>query len=209
MENKKLIIFDLWQTLVDAKMLPSSLVNSLPLPRPDPLVFTESLSQSDLFLKDIGTEDGIAQLLVLLGYKNDVHTIRVFSRMWEDMLRSSYLIPGAEEVLQQLKRSGYKFCLMTNIDKFAFENFPFPSLINRFDHLFLSYKEGVAKPELACWKIVSERTSCAYGDMIMIGNSMKDDITPATALGIDHIHIGQQGDFKEVYDKLMIPPCIN
>ncbi len=202
MQDKKIVIFDFWQTLADAQLKPSFLLGFFPLPKPDLHTFLTRLSSSDLYLKDVETIKGVANFLLHFDI-TDKKIVEKISSAWKDLIKTVYIIPGALKMISDLKAHGHAVCLMSNTDKFGHEHFPFPEFFKKFDMFFLSYKEGFAKPDLKCWQIIRDRSGYTYDDMIMIGDSMENDILPAHELGIDSIHIQRQGDFGVVYDRLI------
>ena len=200
MKNKKLITFDLWQTLADARLRPSILLDIF-THKPVQQDFFRDLSRSDIFLKDIDTEITLSVFLNKFGIE-DKDVIKKAFLLWQKMAASSYLIEGAEALILDLKSKGYSLCLMSNVDKYGYEHFSHTDFLKNFDYTFLSYKEGIGKPDIRCWKNVSVRSGFDFKDILMVGDSLEYDILPAQNLGIESVHIVDRGDFKKVYDSL-------
>jgi FMN phosphatase YigB (HAD superfamily) len=206
--NKKIIIFDLWQTLADSELKPSDLFDSL-FKLDDNIIskndFLRVLFKSDLYLKDISLEMGLKIFLSDLGISNKEKLETAIS-LWKEMIRKSFLISGSEAVLIAIKKRGYKLCLLTNIDKYGYENFPFKDFLNIFDYQFLSYKNGLIKPDIKCWEIIKNHYKIDYGDMIMVGDSVENDTTPFESMGLSAILIDMNKEDKvydEIYTKLI------
>ena len=200
--KKKIIIFDLWQTLVNAKQNPSALLEIISYPKKDSDIFYNKLSSSHLFLKDIDVEVGLSKFLLSLNI-TDTDIIKKSVFTWKNLLESAYMIEGALKLIQDLKIKGYKLCLMSNIDKYAYEYFPFPELVGLFDYQFLSYKESIAKPDLKCWEIIKNRSGYNYSEMIMVGDSAEKDIIPAKKMGVECFMVSSEGDYSEIYKDLI------
>mgnify|MGYP001573506666 CR=1 FL=1 len=208
MDSKnKIIIIDLWQTLADSTFKPSDLFDNLfelnnTIIKSD---FLRMLFKSELYLKDISLEKGLKSFLLDLGVYNKENLGTTIS-LWKEMVKKSSLINGSEAMLTALKNRGYKLCLLTNIDKYGFENFPFKSLLNIFDYQFLSYKNGYIKPGIRCWEVIKDHYKTDYKSMIMVGDSIENDTAPSEYLGLSTILIDinkKDKVYDEVYDKLI------
>jgi HAD superfamily hydrolase (TIGR01549 family) len=208
MDSKnKIIIFDLWQTLADSALKPSGLFDSLfkldnTISKND---FLRILFKSDLYLKDISLEDGLKSFLSDLSISNKEKPETIIS-IWKEMIKKSFLIGGSEAILIALKNQGYKLGLLTNIDKYGYENFPFKNFLNLFDYQFLSYKNGLIKPDIKCWEAVKDHYKTDYKNMIMVGDSIENDIAPSKSLGLSTILIDinkKDGVYDEIYAKLI------
>lgn len=208
MDSKnKIIIFDLWQTFADSGLKPSDLFDSLfeldnTVSKKD---FLRILFKSELYLKDISLDEGLKGLLLDLNIYNK-EKLAVSVSIWKEMVKESFLIDGSEVMLERLKNRGYKLCLLTNIDKYGHENFPFKDLLNIFDYQFLSYKNGLVKPDIKCWEVIKDHYKTDYKNMVMVGDSIENDTTPAESLGLSTILVDinkEDGIYNEIYDKLI------
>jgi HAD superfamily hydrolase (TIGR01549 family) len=207
MLNKTIIIFDLWQTLADSPIKPSNLFDELfsDAKKISKELFLETLFSSDLYKKDINLEQGLEAFLTDLKINNE-EKLKKIILLWEEMAQKSFLIEGAEKLLLDLKNKGYKICLLTNIDKYGYENFPYKSFLKLFDYQFLSYKNNLIKPDIECWKIISKHYETDYKDMVMIGDSFKNDISPSKNIGVETITIDITRDeeiYNEIYSKFI------
>ncbi len=208
MDSKnKIIIFDLWQTFADSGSKPSDLFDSLfeldnTVSKKD---FLRILFKSELYLKDISLDEGLKGLLLDLNIYNK-EKLAFSVSIWKEMIKKSFLIDGSEVMLERLKNRGYKLCLLTNIDKYGHENFPFKDLLNIFDYQFLSYKNGLVKPDIKCWEVIKDYYKTDYKNMVMVGDSIENDMTPAESLGLSTILVDinkEDGIYNEIYDKLI------
>lgn len=204
--DNKIIVFDLWQTLADSALKPSDLFDSFSLDKKiTKQVFLNKLSCSDLYLKEISLEEGLNNFLLDLGISNK-EKFKDSISLWKEMVQKSFLIDGSETVLLALKSRGYKLCLLTNIDKYGYENFPFKDFLNIFDYQFLSYKNGLVKPNIKCWEIIKNHYNYGYEDIVMIGDSVENDIVPSKSLGLSTILIDvskKEGMYNEIYENLI------
>ena len=91
-------------------------------------------------------------------------------------------------------------------DKYGHENFPFKDLLNIFDYQFLSYKNGLVKPDIKCWEVIKDHYKTDYKNMVMVGDSIENDMTSAESLGLSTILVDvnkEDGIYNEIYDKLI------
>jgi HAD superfamily hydrolase (TIGR01549 family) len=101
---------------------------------------------------------------------------------------SASLIPGAAEMLQQLKDRGYRLGLVADGPLRTFTNvLGYYHLLDLFDVLAISEQVGVDKPDplifLHALNELSIPTS-ACGKVIMVGNNLERDIKGANQLGL-------------------------
>ena len=200
--KNKIIIFDLWQTLADSTLKPSSLFDELSLS--DTKIarkeFLRYLFQSDLYLEDVSLEEGMKSFLSSLGIYNKDNLKKSVS-LWKEMSQKSFLFDGAEKLLSALKADGHILCLLTNIDKYGYENFPYKNILKYFDYQFLSYSHCLKKPDIKCWEAIKNHCKAEYENMIMIGDSPEDDILPAKSLGLKTILINKNKGVN-LYDEI-------
>ena len=201
MVSNKVVIFDLWQTLADSPVRPSSILGFSPNKNISQEVFLKTLFQSAIFLENkdfsLSMKEFLASVQCL-----DEKILRETLLLWEQMALSAYIIDGAEDLISVLRSKNYRLCLLTNIDQFGYEKFPFPEFLENFEYSFLSYREGIAKPDFRCWQTIRDHFGVEYSNMIMIGDSYSDDIKPASNLGISTIEVDGTAGYKKVYDYL-------
>jgi HAD superfamily hydrolase (TIGR01549 family) len=98
------------------------------------------------------------------------------------------LIPGADELMRQLKRRGYPLALVADGPAATFPNNLHPhGLYDLFDVFAISEHVGVDKPHPdifhhALRQLNIEPTN--YGQVLMIGNNLERDVKGANLLGI-------------------------
>jgi|SRR3989339_305028 len=207
MLNKTIMIFDLWQTLADSPIKPSNLFDEL---FPDDKTisrefFLETLFSSDLYTKNIPLEESLNNFLSDLKI-DDEEKLKKIIYLWEKMAQKSFLIEGAGEIILSLKKKGYKICLLTNIDKYGYDNFPYKDFLDLFDYQFLSYKNNLIKPNTKCWEIIKNHYQTGYENMIMIGDSLTSDISSAKNIGLQTIRVDlskKDNVYKEIYSKFI------
>lgn len=106
----------------------------------------------------------------------------------------SYVKPYPEtiETLKSLK-SSYKLGLLSNSFSHSFEAIKDDyNLSEIFDTFVLSYKEGVIKPDPQIFKIALKKLKVDKNEVVMVGDSLKDDVKAAEDFGIKGILIDRK-----------------
>lgn len=102
-------------------------------------------------------------------------------------LRAS-LIPGAAEVIRELKRLGYPLALIADGPTATFTNIlTHYDLYNCFDAFAISEKVGVEKPDPRIFLHALDKLGIRredYGHVLMVGNNLARDVKGANALGL-------------------------
>lgn len=66
-------------------------------------------------------------------------------------------------------------------------------LCGRFDRIFLSSDWGVKKPSPDYFNLVLQECCCSPAQVMMVGNSIHDDVEPARALGMRTCFLNTDG----------------
>lgn len=105
-----------------------------------------------------------------------------------DITRRAELIPGADQVLHELKRRGYPLALIADGPVETFRNaLGQYGLYNLFDAYAISGEVGVDKPDPRMFLAVLEQLHVApeeYQRVIMVGNYLARDIKGANQVGL-------------------------
>lgn len=98
------------------------------------------------------------------------------------------LIPGAADLVRELKRRGYTIALVADGPAGSFDNlYHQHDLYDCFDVFAISSEVGVEKPDARMFKCALDQLGIApqqYGQTLMVGNNLARDIKGANALGI-------------------------
>lgn len=104
------------------------------------------------------------------------------------------LYPGAHQLLDTLRSAGKKVCLLSNAQRlFTWPEMTMLELCGRFDRIFLSSDWGVKKPSPDYFNLVLQECGCPPDQVMMVGNSIPDDIEPARALGMRTCFLNTDG----------------
>jgi HAD superfamily hydrolase (TIGR01549 family) len=98
------------------------------------------------------------------------------------------LIPGAADMVRELKRRGYKLALVADGPVSTFRNIlTAHKLFDLFNALAISEQVGVAKPSARMFTHALNQLGIAptdYGRIVMVGNNLARDIKGANQLGL-------------------------
>lgn len=180
--GKKVIIFDLWQTIAFIKTKPSQLLKSC-------LNLNDEEVDDFIFNSGFFTKNQKFETIIKKHFKNKYSDdlVKDFINKWHKNNKTAYLDDQVKELILTLKKN-YVLVLLTNVDKDGFESFPEKAFLeNNFDHLHLSYISGFVKPNTEYLKMILNKCSIAPENVVMIGDSYQLDILPANALGINSI----------------------
>jgi putative hydrolase of the HAD superfamily len=105
-----------------------------------------------------------------------------------DTSLGAQLIPGAGDMVRELKRRGYKLALVADGPAATFRNNLGPSgLYDLFDARAISEEIGVTKPGAGIFLHALDKLGISradYGRVVMVGNHLARDIKGANALGL-------------------------
>jgi len=197
----KLIVFDLWNTLIPTTidwphMLSMLKKQNTPLSefisRYERATQTKKYKDFEEFRKDFIKEfDSDSELL-------EQELYEVFT----NRLDKIYFFPEVEGVLLKLKKQGYKLALLTNTENIAFNKVD--SLLNiseYFDFLGLSYEIKSVKPEKKMFDFVLKKAGVSPSEALMVGDSLRSDITGSQSVGMHNAWVNRKGksfDFAEI-----------
>jgi len=99
--------------------------------------------------------------------------------------------PEAEEILQYLKRIGYKIGVIANQSVGTAERLKQWDLLQYIDVVAASAELGTAKPDSAIFYKAMELAGCTAEESVMIGDRLDNDIIPAKKLGMKTVWVKQ------------------
>jgi len=190
----KAIIFDLWDTLAyhEHKCLPDLLREKI-CPDKSHYEFNEILEKT-IQIKDWDSlQDMYTYLLHYLKIKPDDKLLKELIKITGHCLDNVGLFPETVEVLQKLKQK-YKLALISNTFSFSLHRLG-NGFEKYFDCVCYSYKVGVAKPDLRIFNIALAKLGVKPSEAVMVGDSMRVDITPALEVGMHAVLIDRKGRF--------------
>lgn len=113
--------------------------------------------------------------------------------MWNKNAILSKMYPEVKEYIETKKAEGIKFFLLSNTDKFSFEQIKQKYELDKlFDGLYASYETGLLKSDKQAYEKILEEHKLKKEDVIMVGDSIESDIKSAESAGIKAILIDRK-----------------
>ncbi len=149
-----------------------------------------------LKFREVNVERIITRVLEELGieYLNIKRLINVY---FSPKLRYVELFPDVSQVLEKLKRGGYKLVLISNAlpsNKLVFNHF---RLDRFFDEALFSYEIGLRKPHPDIFYEALDRVESSPDKAVMVGNNPFADIAGSRLVGMKNVLIVRHRIQKE------------
>jgi HAD superfamily hydrolase (TIGR01509 family) len=113
--------------------------------------------------------------------------IQEATALWRAQIDEAWVVPGAAEALETLAGAGIPWAYVSNIWTPFYLGFlrHFPA--ERQRPSFLSFRLGLAKPQLGIYRAALRDVGIMPQDAVMIGDTYQNDIAPAIELGMKTI----------------------
>lgn len=191
MDNKKVIFFDLFHTLIHPDYSSEKNENDILEMTPDEW---ESYAESkELYSKRatcyMSPEEIINDIVNIIPkeinefQKEEILKLRL-SRMKNALTNVD---PKILETLKALKQMGIKLCLISNADTIDVMYWNDSILSTYFDNVIFSYEIGYLKPEPQIYKVALDVMCTTPNQSFFIGDGGSDELKGAKGLGISTI----------------------
>lgn len=110
----------------------------------------------------------------------------------ENLAGQVYFFEGVPEMLAELRRRGYKTCLISNC------NYLTPGVVDRMglpgmlDEIVLSFEVGLVKPEKAIYQLAADRLGLATGECLFVGDGGDGELDGARNAGCKVALVAQE-----------------
>jgi len=187
MSKYKLILFDLWDTLIkipNLDILVSETNKALGDDRyskmKDHFIKWHTSNKTEkTFIEDLNKEISIK--------KQELPIIKKFITPKYEKFSET------DEILKILKNNGLKLVLITNSPPTSKEAFKKLDLPKFFDRTIFSCDVGVLKPDKLIFTYAIKDLDVKPTEVLMVGNSLDEDINGAISAGLDAILIDREG----------------
>ena len=204
----KVIVFDLWNTLIPT---------TIDWPLVFSLVKKNNSKNKDIDVGDfIRRYEKVTQIKkypnfeefrkdFIKGFDGDALLLeQELCEIFVNRLDKIHFFEDAIFALKKLKKDGYKLALLTNTENIAFEKVNSVLNISKyFDYLGLSYEIKALKPDKKMYQSVVNYFKVKESECLMIGDSLRSDITGAKKVGMHQAWINRPG---KSYDLAKITP---
>ena len=198
--QKKVVLFDLWMTLVFGLSVDPILTLQVLLKHRKPGEPLDSEFLTKCLTTDV-TNPGrfLKEVAAPFDLKVPSGAVTGFRKLIDDERKAATAYDDAHQVLTQLKLHGYRIGLISNLWPFPVRRiFTEMGLGAHFEHLVYSYEVGVRKPN----RIIFDHTAQLFGveaaDCVMVGDSLSSDVEGALAAGMDAILIDRSGKVAQL-----------
>ncbi len=200
----KLIVFDLWNTLVPTSIDWPHLVY---ITKKQHMSLAELIPkyESTIQKKRINSFEELRK--TFFAAFDQVDNLLLEQELYEiyvNRLDKIYFFPDIEENLTKLRNQGYKLALLSNTENIAFdkvkEKIP---IVKYFDFLCLSCDVGSIKPEKTIFEVVLKNFGVSPYEALMVGDSLRSDVAGAQNVGMHACWLNRP---KKSYDLAKVKP---
>ncbi len=180
MKKYDLIVFDLIDTLAYCKGLPEYSIHI-------EKVFGKEIIDTFIDGGNIDTLKSVEEAITK--WKSIIH----LDASQEEMIRKwlswseSYLFDDSIEILEYLKSEGYKTAVISNSPPTPQNQLLDLGISQYIDEAIFSFEVGSRKPEKEIFVELLLRAEVAPTHALMIGDSIKNDVNGARAVGLDAV----------------------
>lgn len=112
--------------------------------------------------------------------------------------RGYFMFPEVPRVLQYLRRRGIAVGVITNMDEGADSILRSLGIHHLFDFVMKSITVGYEKPDPRMFQMALDATRVPAFDALHVGDSVKNDYLPATALGIHALLVNRSAGSRDI-----------
>lgn len=103
------------------------------------------------------------------------------------------LVPGAREVLEQLRERGYRlFAASNSFGPLQRSRLEHAGILHFFEDTYISMDLGYDKPDIRFFEIALRRAGLKPEEVLMVGDSMTTDVLGAQTAGIDAVFFNRR-----------------
>jgi len=136
--------------------------------------------------------------LRVLGIENEQLGATLGEQYVQRSPRQKHLLPGALDVLADLKGRGHRIIILTNgfdeVQRIKVNNSGIAPFVDR---VLTSDELGFKKPDARCFAAAFDIAECAPNNTWMIGDDFQADIMGAAAVGMRQVYFDRYGDRDE------------
>ncbi len=144
----------------------------------------------------------IESLLSDLKLPRDEIIIKELKNILISSIPTQIAYPDTMDSLARLKKN-YKLILLTNSFSQGYAG------LNRkfctdetFSHVITSFESHRIKPDIQLFKDAISSTNCKLSEIVMVGDSLHDDIEPAQSLSLEAILLDRKGRYPDAKNRV-------
>ncbi|MFT4261351.1 MAG: HAD family hydrolase [Candidatus Woesearchaeota archaeon] len=199
----KLLIFDVWGTIIETgvRPSPSKQVKYFLRSRDDFSEFVQRFEEVFMTKEYDSLKEGFEDVVDHMGLRIPDFVYDKLIGMWNKNSILSKEYEDTFESLEELKKD-YKLVLLANIDKFSWEQLQQKFELEKyFDKVYLSFETGNLKSDEVTIKGILKDFKVTKKDACLIGDSLESDMKAAEQAGIKGLLI-DRNDRREFSPKI-------
>lgn len=201
----KAILFDFWGTLVEnGTYSPLRQSYAVLRPRMEFGEFAEAFEKAFMTKKFDEQAQGFTEVCEALGMPAKSFIIDKLIGLWNKNRMLAKLYPETIKVLEDLKKKGYKLCLVSNTDALIQQILERFDLTKYFDAFIFSYEIGTLKTDPAFYETALKELKVKKNDALVVGDSVETDILGAEKAGIKAVLVDRKNkrEYKQKIQNL-------
>lgn len=183
------VIFDLWDTLVQAKGITRNTQQKMGLGGMPFSEFIRRFEKAFMLKSFLSFKEAFVDAFQEFGLKPDEFLIAGLEKTWTEHVDNASLFPEILSVLKQLKENGFRLGIVSNCQWFRTrEMLDRLELSGLLDGISLSFEVGALKPDARIFRDCLKQMNVFAEETVMVGDS-DTDILGAQAAGIRGIFL--------------------
>ena len=204
MNKPKVVLFDLWQTLICSLAIdPTDTVQIL--------LNGEALSMHPEFVTECLTNGTkrpgrfLAQVARRTGREFTPEKLQLFRELLAQERKGVTLFDDSMPTISAMQEQGIRLGIISNLWPFAVKRIMhLLDADNSFEHVVLSCDVGLRKPDPRIFQLAASLFGVDPADCLMVGDSLSSDIQGALAAGMQAALINRDGAVAEVPDGVRV-----
>jgi 2-haloalkanoic acid dehalogenase type II len=208
----KLIIFDCWGTLFYKSRGPRALSEfskRLGYDKKTDYKYLKTFERNFMLTDNNDYETPFRNLIFELKISLDENKFQELLRILRDNPNHNTNFPETFEVLDSLKER-YKLVLLSNAEPIAFKLLRNKYHLDEiFDEVITSFETGLLKPDPKLFENILEKFNVNTNEVLMVGDSLKDDVLAAENCGIKGILLDRDNRHPDYKNRITSLEKIN
>ena len=203
--KKKVLVFDLWGTVIETgvKPSPSRQVKYFLRVRESFSDFVLAFEHSFMTRKFESLKQAFEHVVKDFNLRIPDFVYEKMIGMWNKNVILSEMYEEIPSVFESLKKNGYSLVLLGNIDQFAFAQLEHKhKLPEILDAVYPSFETGLLKINPESFEKIAKDFKVKKEDLVMVGDSVHSDMEAAEKAGIRGILVDRK-DNREYDNKVL------
>lgn len=190
----KLIVFDLWQTLIPATIDFVHLASLLKKEKLDLHEFISRYERATQLKKYKNFEELRKDFFEeFKEYDNKILEQELYE-IYFNRIDHVHFYPEVVSTLEKLKKEGYKLALLSNTESLLSPTIEKKLELKKyFDLVVMSYETGAIKPDPRVFDFVLKKMKIPASESLMVGDSLRSDIIGSKGVGMHNCLINRIG----------------